>query len=60
MRLPADLPNTTYAALAQVVWSVLSAAGLGDDSSLRPDEKITDEELNAAFDKGMEGYPWEP
>ncbi|MFT7835588.1 hypothetical protein Q5530_05505 [Saccharothrix sp. BKS2] len=58
--LPADVTSREYAAVAHAVWAVLNAAGLGGDSALRPDEKITDAELNAAFDEDVAGYPWAP
>jgi hypothetical protein len=60
VRLPADLPNTQYAALAQAVWALLNAAGLGATSSIRPDTRITDEELIRAFDEDTLHYPWGP
>ncbi|WP_447002451.1 hypothetical protein ACRAKI_22295 [Saccharothrix isguenensis] len=49
-----------YAAVAHAVWAVLNAAGIDEDSSLRPDDGITDAELNAAFDMDVKGYPWGP
>jgi hypothetical protein len=58
--LPADVTAREYAAVAHAVWGVLNAAGLGGDSSLRPDNGITDEEMNAAFDEDVQGYPWSP
>ena len=60
VRLPADLPNTTYAALAQAVWALLNAAGLGETSSIRPDARVTDAELIRAFDDDTRSYPWGP
>lgn len=58
--LPADVTAREYASIAHAVWAVLNAAGFGGDSSLRPDDGISDEELNAAFDADMESYPWGP
>ncbi len=58
--LPPDVTARKYAAVAHAVWAVLNAAGLGGDSSLRPDDGITDEELNAAFDEDVQGYSWGP
>lgn len=60
VRLPADLSNARYAAVVQAVWSVLNVAGLGETSSLRPDDRVTDVELNAAFDGDTASYPWAP
>jgi hypothetical protein len=48
--LPFDLSTREYAAVACAVWAVLNAAGLAGDSSLRPDKRISDAELNASFD----------
>ncbi|QFZ20383.1 hypothetical protein [Saccharothrix syringae] len=58
--LPADVTVREYAAVAHAVWAVLNAAGFGRDSALRPDEGISDAELNAAFDQDVAGYPWSP
>ncbi|QFZ20114.1 hypothetical protein [Saccharothrix syringae] len=58
--LPADVTVREYAAVAHAVWAVLNAAGFGGDSSLRPDDGISDAELNAAFDQDVAGYPWAP
>jgi hypothetical protein len=60
VRLPADLPNPQYAALAQAVWAVLNAAGLGDTSTIRSDGWVTDEEMIHAFDEDTLSYPWGP
>ncbi|WP_123745973.1 hypothetical protein [Saccharothrix texasensis] len=56
--LPADVTAREYAAVACAVWAVLNAAGLGEDSSLRPDGMASDAEMNAAFDADVAGYPW--
>lgn len=58
--LPSDLSTRKYAAVACAVWAVLNAAGLAGDSSLRPDKRISDAELNAAFDTDVRSYPWSP
>ena len=58
VRLPAGLSNARYAAVVQAVWSVLNVAGLGEMSSLRPDDRVTDTELNDAFDEDTASYPW--
>ncbi|ATE52098.1 hypothetical protein [Actinosynnema pretiosum] len=56
--LPDDLTNREYAAVAHATWALLSAVGIGEDSSLRTDDKITDAEMNSAFDADAAGYPW--
>jgi hypothetical protein len=60
VRLPADLPNSQYAAVAQAVWAVLNAAGLGETSSIRPDAGVTDTELIRTFDEDTLTYLWGP
>jgi hypothetical protein len=44
--LPADVSAHDYAAVAHAIWAVLDSAGLGEDSSLRPDDVIGDAELD--------------
>ncbi|GAA1291040.1 hypothetical protein GCM10009634_43030 [Saccharothrix xinjiangensis] len=58
MLLPADLTNREYAALTHAVWGLLNATGLAGDSAVRPDDRISDAELNAAFDDDVATYPW--
>jgi hypothetical protein len=58
--LPDDLTNREYASIAHATWAMLSAVGLGEVSSLRTDDRITDVEMNRAFDEDAEGYPWGP
>jgi hypothetical protein len=58
--LPADLTNPEYAALTRAVWSVVDVAGLAEDSMLRTDKQITDEELNKACHQDGRTYPWSP
>jgi hypothetical protein len=60
VRLPADLTNVEYAAVLHAMWSVLNVAGIGDVSSLWPDGRVTDAELNDAFDEDILSYPWSP
>jgi hypothetical protein len=60
VRLPSELPNAVYAALAHAFWAVLNSAGLGETSSIRPDDKVTDAELIRAFDQDTQTYPWGP
>ncbi|WP_461123178.1 hypothetical protein [Saccharothrix stipae] len=58
--LPADVTTREYSVVLCGVWALLNAAGLAEDSALRPDDRITDAELNARFDADVEGYPWGP
>lgn len=58
IKLPADLPNDRYATIAHTVFSVLDAAGVADVSSVLVDYAATDTDLNAAFDRHSEQYPW--
>jgi hypothetical protein len=56
--LPADLPNEQYATITHAVFSVLDAAGVADTSSVLVDATATDHDLNEAFDRHSEQYPW--
>jgi hypothetical protein len=58
IKLPADLPNDRYATIVHTVFSVLDAAGVAEASSVLVDDGATDPELNAAFDRHSEQYPW--
>jgi hypothetical protein len=56
--LPADLPNDRYATITHALFCVLDAAGVAAASSVLVDTAATDAELNAAFDRHSEHYPW--
>lgn len=58
VRLPRGLPNDRYAAIAHAVYSVLDVAGLANVSSVVPDRLASDSDMNAAFDRHSESYPW--
>lgn len=58
MKLPRCLPNDRYAAITHAVFSVLEVAGLASVSSVVPDRLATDTDMNAAFDRHSESYPW--
>lgn len=58
IKMPANLPNDRYATITHAVFSVLDAAGVADQSSVLVDDSATDTELNAAFDRHSEQYPW--
>ncbi|MFI9811493.1 hypothetical protein [Saccharothrix variisporea] len=49
-----------YAAVMYGVWALLNAAGLGEDSSLRRDDGISDAGLNARLDADVRSYSWWP
>lgn len=57
---PDDLPNATYAALVRGVQGLLHAAGVSSQSTIHPDSRITDTELNAAYTAAAEFDPWAP
>ena len=58
VKLPRSLSNDRYAAITHAVYSVLDVAGLANMSSVVPDRQATDSDMNAAFDRHSESYPW--
>jgi hypothetical protein len=58
VKLPCGLPNDRYAAITHAMYSVLDVAGLANVSSVVPDRLATDSDMNAAFDRHSESYPW--
>jgi hypothetical protein len=58
VKLPPGLPNDRYAAITHAVYTVLDVAGLANRSSVIPDRLATDSDMNAAFDRHSESYPW--
>ncbi|MBB5808838.1 hypothetical protein F4560_008606 [Saccharothrix ecbatanensis] len=57
-KLPADLPNHIYATVAHAMFSVLDVAGIADVCSVLIDDGASDADLNEAFDRHSEFYPW--
>ncbi|MFC6094617.1 hypothetical protein [Saccharothrix lopnurensis] len=58
VRLPADLTNREYAALAHAICGLLHASGIGEVSAVRLDDRIGDVEMNAEFDVLAALNPW--
>ncbi len=58
LKLPPGLPNDQYAAIAHAVFCVVEVAGLANRSSVVPDRLVSDADLNGAFDRHSESYPW--
>ena len=58
IELPSDLPNDRYATITHAVFSVLDVAGIADTSSVLVDAIATDPDLNEAFDRHSDQYPW--
>ena len=58
VKLPPDLAAERYAAITHAIFSVLDAAGVASSSSIVSDRLATDAELNTAFDRHSDEYPW--
>ncbi len=58
VKLPPDLSAERYAAITHAIFSVLDVAGLAGCSSIVSDRLATDVELNVAFDRHSQEYPW--
>ena len=58
IKLPTDLPNDRYASITHAVFAVLAVAGVAETSSLLIDDAAADADLNEAFDRLTEHYPW--
>ncbi|KAA2252358.1 hypothetical protein F0L68_35480 [Solihabitans fulvus] len=58
--LPDHAGDEQVAGLAHALWAVVATTGLAAESTITVDERLTDSQLNAAFDTAAEHYPWGP
>jgi len=58
VRLPADVTNPEYASFYQGICSLLDIAGMLDEATVIKDDRVTDTDLNAAFDRYKKEYRW--
>lgn len=60
VKLPVELANDRYAAVAYGIHGVLVSAQLGQTTSIIADDGASDDELNDAFDRHHQDFPWGP